>query len=177
MKLRKFFKKFVIPRTLNKEKKSQFMEDLSNIEIPKDERKLRLIKADSDEIFSLDRKEMNRNQVSFDDFSKSSKKNRSLSLIPNRKSKKIRKMFKRIKKSNKSRHLRKGRSLATETTEAKPAEKKALLIYDQELYHFYNEIFIPPPQLKEPHIFKMASKRINVDKLHKTFAINDGIDP
>ena len=54
--------------------------------------------------------------------------------------------------------------------------KTARLIYNKELYHFYNEITITPPKQKE-YVFHVATKPIDIDHLQKIYVTGDGINP
>jgi len=55
-------------------------------------------------------------------------------------------------------------------------KKTAKLIYNKELYDFYNGIVIFPPRIKT-NIFHIASPPIDVDNMKKVFNKGNGIDP
>lgn len=67
-----------------------------------------------------------------------------------------------------------GRRLA-EKNDKKPV-KKARLIYNQELEHFYNEITVTPPKVKT-HIYHISPPPVDIDKFNKVFVNQDGINP
>ena len=95
---------------------------------------------------------------------------RNLTQVPNKTSKSV--------KNTLLSHLSKGRLLAAKKKK-KPKKKKmktARLVYNKELYHFYNEITITPPKEKQ-YVYHVATKPIDVDKLQKIFVKGDGINP
>lgn len=143
MKLRMFFKKFTIPRKLDKEKKKEFIEELKNEE------------------------EQNQGEGTSDQ--------RQLRQMESHKT---------VKNTLKEKvtHLSNGRLLAEEGGDDKKNKKEdkkpkyARLVYNKELFHFYNEITISPPKEKE-YVYHVAPKPIDIDHLTKVFVVDDGINP
>ena len=99
---------------------------------------------------------------------------RKLTQIPNKSSNQTTKAVKNTILA----HISKGRLLSAKKNK-KPKKKKiktARLIYNKELYHFYNEITITPPKEKQ-YVYHVASKPVDIDKLQKIFVKGDGINP
>lgn len=50
------------------------------------------------------------------------------------------------------------------------------MVYNKELYNFYNEISVSPPKEKK-HIYKISLPPVDIDKFMKVFIKGDGVDP
>lgn len=60
----------------------------------------------------------------------------------------------------------------------KPPKKKfAKLVYNKELFNFYNELHIKKPEPEERKVFSLRPMPVDVDELKKIFATNTGLDP
>lgn len=60
--------------------------------------------------------------------------------------------------------------------DGKKIKKTARLVYNKELYNFYNEISVAPPKEKK-HIYKISLPPVDIDKFMKVYIKGDGIDP
>jgi hypothetical protein len=60
----------------------------------------------------------------------------------------------------------------------KPPKKKfAKLVYNKELFNFYNELHIKKPAPEERLVFSLRHMPVDLDELKKIFATNTGLDP
>ncbi len=143
MKLRMFFKKYVISRKLTKKNRRKFLKlsqhyhEVSQAE--KGYKKVRkLIKATSERKLKQtgDQKEIKTN-------SKNDKENKKERILAAKKKKKA---------------------------------KGARLIYNKELYNFYNEITLSP-QTKKEYVYHIVKPPTDIDKLSKVYLKTNGIDP
>jgi len=199
MKLRLFFKKFIIPRKLSKEKRARYLKQLKERERQEANRKLPVV----------DRKLTKSKTVSKK--IKSQKPKATKAQKPVRKLKNVK--SNRKSRSQRDRHLLEVGSQQTNDIENKvtgvelgngrilnatnnqgggqgdnksgdqksngpPVKKakKAQLIYNKELFHFYSEIKVLSP-VEKVYVFKVRPQPIDIDKLTKTFAMHDGINP
>lgn len=67
----------------------------------------------------------------------------------------------------------------TKDTKGKPKKKKkyAKLVFNKELFNFYNELHIKKPEPEERKVFRLRPMPVDVDELKKVFATETGLNP
>ena len=200
MKLRLFFKKFVIPRKLTQKKKQRFLKQLREREEHKAKRRLELIKKKTERALKEKKKKVKSNRMLLDE--NANKDERELSQVPPTQPETEKKEEKQEEKPETKEQttaetvkptvkLNEGRILQekkpatpakTDDKSKKPGAKKktppkkAKLIYNKELFHFYEEITIIPPDKKE-YIYRIRPKPSDIDLFSKVFVMHDGVNP
>jgi hypothetical protein len=206
MKLRLFFKKFVIPRKLTQKKKQRFLKELRQREEKKAKRRLQQIKKKTERALKEKGKKVKSNRMLLDE----TVPNKERGLEQVKQDNVVNTPFDKEQVTDKEEEiqttedktatvvpddkvkLKDGRILQTKPAApaaAKDAKtdpkkkgakkkkhKKAKLIYNKELFHFYEEITIIPPDKKE-YVYRIRPKPIDIDTFTKVFVMHDGINP
>ena len=206
MKLRLFFKKFVIPRKLTQKKKQRFLKELRQREEKKAKRRLQQIKKKTERALKEKAKQVKQNRMLLDEKPNDERKLEQVKQaeVPEtpKESEQTQEKEAEIQTTEDNTALPKddvklkdGRILQetkpAATTPAnkdaakdpkkkgakkKKKHKKAKLIYNKELFHFYEEITIIPPDKKE-YVYRIRPKPIDIDTFSKVFVMHDGINP
>ena len=197
MKLRLFFKKFVIPRKLTQKKKQRFLKQLREREEHKAKRRLELIKKKTERALKEKKKHVKSNRMLLDEPKKDERELQQVKDQPVTTEQKPTETTpvadKQKEETPQSVKLDEGRILQEKPAAAagktdgkadgkkpgvvkKPPPKKAKLIYNKELFHFYEEITIIPPDKKE-YIYRIRPKPSDIDLFSKVFVMHDGVNP
>ena len=199
MRLRLFFKKFVIPRKLSKKKKERFLKELRTKEAKIAQRRLQKI----NEKLSRSRESALRGEYvkNVDNDNKKVKRQRNINrpiernlieVLPNKKIQKNKEIEKHTvgegrllstasKSTNKTdasgqkKPVDKEQQKYLNKFKNKNKKKKAKLVYNKELFHFYSELKVIVPQKKE-YIFKVKPRPIDIEKFQKIVTMHDGIN-
>jgi len=65
----------------------------------------------------------------------------------------------------------------TDKKKLKPIKKLAKLVFNKELFNFYNELHIKKPEPEERKVFRLRPMPVDVDELKKVFATETGLNP
>lgn len=152
MKLRKFFQRFVVPRKLSNTQQSLFLEKVNK---------------DVESTRKLIQKKPSK--------------------IHKKKAKAHKKAQKKSKHEPKSKaHLSKGRLLAeapkpaqsssNSTNSTATTKRTAKLVFNRDLFHFYEEITIAGPE-KGQLVFRINEPPVDIDNIPKAFGIGTGVNP
>lgn len=160
MKLRKFFQKFVIPRRMKQEQQSLFItkvnKDIDNI-------------AKQSRILSNESQDQNKPKEE-QPLAQELQQGRLLAETPQA-------ATNSTQNQTLSGNTTNGTNETNSTDSSMPPYKRtAKLVYNRDLFHFYDEITIQEPTTGSL-IFRINQRPVDIDKLPKVFALGVGINP
>ena len=80
-------------------------------------------------------------------------------------------------KNPKDRKTKDSKTKDSKTPKLKPIKKFAKLVFNKELFNFYNELHIKKPEPEERKVFRLRPMPVDVDELKKVFATETGLNP
>ena len=80
-------------------------------------------------------------------------------------------------KTDKSKNPKDRKTKDAKAKKLKAPKKLAKLVFNKELFNFYNELHIKKPEPEERKVFRLRPMPVDVDELKKVFATETGLNP